>query len=44
MRLFALETLSPYLSMNMRIIEIVGGTRPVHQYEAKVVLDSEFDS
>jgi hypothetical protein len=40
----ALEMLSPYLSMNMYIIQIEGRTRPVSQFESKVVLDSELDS
>jgi hypothetical protein len=44
MRLVALETLSPYLFMHMKNIQIVGPTCHVHQFEAKVVRYSELDS
>jgi hypothetical protein len=39
----ALESLSPYISMHMLITQIRGQTRPVSQFEGKVVLDSKFD-
>jgi hypothetical protein len=40
----ALEILSPFLSMHMLVTQIGGRTHPIHQFEGKVVLDSELDS
>jgi hypothetical protein len=40
----ALESLSLYISMHMYITQIRGRTRPVRQFEGKVVLDSNLDS
>jgi hypothetical protein len=44
MGLVALEISSTYLSMHMKITQIIGRTRPVCQFQGKVVLDSELDS
>jgi hypothetical protein len=37
----ALKSISPYLSMHMKNVQIEGSTRPVHEFECMVVLDSE---
>jgi hypothetical protein len=44
MGIVELELLSPCFSMHMYITQIRGRTRPVHQFECMVVLDSELDS
>jgi hypothetical protein len=43
MRLVAFEILSPYLYMHVKNIQIGGCTRLVHQFEGKVLLDSELE-
>jgi hypothetical protein len=42
-RLVALESLSLYLSIHMKNVQIEGRTHPVRQFEGRVVLDPEID-
>jgi hypothetical protein len=44
MRLIALESLSLYITMHMKNIQIRGSTHPMCQFENKVVLDPEINS
>jgi hypothetical protein len=42
-KLVVLENLSPYLFMHMKNVQIESHTRPMHQFEGKVVLNLEVD-
>jgi hypothetical protein len=41
--LLALESISPYIFMHMKNVQIGGRTCPLRQFEGKVVFDPEID-